>query len=69
MQWKQNGIPHTVYLEEEKSLSAKFSLIAKYNLGGAAFWRYGFEEGEIYEMLENNRHEKKDEINKVQLHI
>ena len=64
MQWNEKGIPHTVYLEEEKSLSAKFNLISAYKLGGAAFWRYGFEEQNIYEILEETRrgYDKKSEL-------
>ena len=32
-----------VWFEDEKSLTEKAKLITKYNLGGASFWRKGFE--------------------------
>lgn len=41
--WIENGIPHTLWLEEERSLGEKMSLMETYDLAGVAFWRYGFE--------------------------
>lgn len=43
-----------VWLEDERSIDLKSSLIKKYNLAGAASWRRGFEEPEIWEVLYNN---------------
>lgn len=50
--WKQGGILHRTYLEEEKSLRAKLELEKNYNLAGLAFWRYGFEKPGIFGELE-----------------
>lgn len=50
--WQENGTRKRVWLEESRSLSEKLGLIKKYKLGGAAFWRYGFENGEIYQEME-----------------
>jgi spore germination protein YaaH len=43
-----------VWLEDERSIDLKSSLIKKYNLAGAASWRRGFEKPEIWEVLYNN---------------
>jgi spore germination protein YaaH len=50
--WRQGGILHRTYLEEEKSLKAKLELEKNYNLAGLAFWRYGFEKPGIFGELE-----------------
>ncbi|WP_297021899.1 glycosyl hydrolase family 18 protein [uncultured Dialister sp.] len=49
--WRERGILHRVYLEEEKSLAAKVELLSKYHLAGLAFWRHGFEMDDIYGKL------------------
>lgn len=36
-----NGVKHTVWFEDAKSLSQKASLAADYNLGGVGFWKLG----------------------------
>ncbi len=51
-EWKHNGRPQKVWLEERKSLAAKVELVSKYGLGGLAFWRYGFEMPSIYSDIE-----------------
>lgn len=50
--WRQGGILHRTYLEEEHSLRAKAALEKEYYLAGLAFWRYGFEKKGIFEELE-----------------
>lgn len=45
--WTENGMPHTLWLEEERSLKEKMSLVDTYDLAGVAFWRYGFEKGSV----------------------
>lgn len=42
-----------IWLEDEKSIQLKAALVKKYNLAGAAAWRKGFEEPEIWEVLYN----------------
>lgn len=39
-----------VWLEESHSVTAKMSLAAQYHLAGIAFWRYGFEDPEVYQI-------------------
>jgi spore germination protein YaaH len=43
-----------IWLEDERSIELKTSLIKKYDLAGAASWRKGFEEPEIWNVLYNN---------------
>ena len=56
--WRERGILHRVYLEEEKSLSAKVQLLSRYNLAGLAFWRHGFETSDVYEKMEGKGEKK-----------
>lgn len=49
--WRQGGILHRTYLEEEHSLRAKAALEKEYHLAGLAFWRYGFEKKGIFEEI------------------
>ena len=51
-EWKQNGRPQKVWLEDGRSLAAKAGLVGRYGLGGLAFWRYGFETPSIYDDVE-----------------
>ena len=37
-----NGL-HQMWLEDEQSLDAKMQLVQKYELGGVAEWKLGFE--------------------------
>lgn len=43
-----------IWLEDERSIELKTALIKKYHLAGAASWRKGFEEPEIWNVLYNN---------------
>lgn len=51
LSWREGGVMHRTYMEEEKSLSAKAELEKTYNLRGLAFWRYGFEKKDIFKSL------------------
>jgi len=57
--WRERGVRKRVWLEEARSLGEKISLVEKYHLAGAAFWRYGFEDTEIYEILGGKLKEEK----------
>lgn len=50
--WRENGVRRRVWLEENRSLAEKLKLLEKYDLGGAAFWRYGFETSAVYSALD-----------------
>ena len=51
VEYKKNGANYKVWLEDEKSLSEKISLIDKYNLAGAAYWQKDMETEAIWKMI------------------
>jgi len=59
--WEENGQAKKVWFEERRSLQEKVSLAHDYKLAGLAFWRYGFETGDIYNQIEDVILRKKDE--------
>lgn len=50
-EYTKDGRPYKAWIEDEKSLDAKLSLLEKYNLAGAAYWRKGFEPDSIWNMI------------------
>lgn len=52
-QYTRNGVSYKAWLEDEKSLDAKLSLVDKYDLAGAAYWRKDFEPDSIWNMISN----------------
>lgn len=51
VEYEKNGANYKVWLEDEKSLSEKISLIDKYNLAGAAYWQKDMETEAIWKMI------------------
>ncbi len=51
---KKNDTEYRIWLEDEKSLSYKISLVHKYNLAGVASWRKGYETDNIWESINRN---------------
>lgn len=47
----QYGIKHQVWYENSYSLGIKLGLVKKYNLGGIALWRLGFEDSSFWDTL------------------
>ena len=41
-----------VWLEDEKSLEVKLNIMEKYQIGGVASWRLGYEKPEIWDIIE-----------------
>lgn len=54
MSYSKNGCTYKIWIEDEKSIALKSSLVKKYGLAGTASWRKGFEEPEIWDVLYNN---------------
>lgn len=52
-EYTKNGRKYKVWIEDEKSLDAKLSLISEYNLAGAAYWKKGSETNSIWNMISN----------------
>ena len=50
-QWEADGIKYQVWLEDRESIAEKVKLVPKYGLAGAASWRLGFEEPEIWNVI------------------
>lgn len=48
----KNDIDYRIWLEDEKSLGYKISLIHKYDLAGVASWRKGFETENIWDSID-----------------
>lgn len=57
VEYEKNGSIYKMWLEEEESIKAKFDLMHKYNLAGAAYWQKDFESSDIWTVV-------KEQINK-----
>lgn len=53
--WDEQGRYHEVWMENQQSLTAKWSLVSGYDLGGISFWRIGTGFTDLYRMLEGQR--------------
>ena len=51
-EYTENGVTYKMWIEDEQSITYKLELINKYNLAGAAFWRKGFEDESIWNIVE-----------------
>lgn len=50
---KEENITYKIWLEDERSISLKVSLVNKYKLAGVASWRKGFEKEKVWEVINN----------------
>jgi spore germination protein YaaH len=53
-EYEVDKVTHKIWIEDDKSINLKSSLVHKYNLAGAASWRKGFESEDIWTVLEDN---------------
>lgn len=51
IEYQKNGTTYKMWLEEENSIRAKFDLMHKYNLAGAAYWQKDFESSNIWDVV------------------
>ena len=51
-QWESDGATYKILLEDSSSIEAKLKLMEKYQLGGVAAWKLGFEKPEIWSVIE-----------------
>ncbi|QZY53974.1 glycosyl hydrolase family 18 protein [Crassaminicella profunda] len=51
-QYNEDGAVYKIWLEDPRSIALKISLIEKYNLAGTASWRRGFEDVEVWAVLQ-----------------
>lgn len=52
-EYKVGKVTHRIWIEDDKSINLKTSLVHKYDLAGAASWRKGFESEDIWVVLED----------------
>lgn len=57
VEYEQSGYTYKMWIEDEESIKAKFDIMHKYNLAGAAYWQKDFESADIWNIV-------KEEINK-----
>ncbi|MFF2911910.1 S-layer homology domain-containing protein [Paenibacillus sp. NPDC057934] len=51
--YKKNGIKHTIWLEDGRSLIAKYNVVVNKKLAGVAYWYIGGESADIWTSLRN----------------
>ncbi|WP_281889631.1 glycosyl hydrolase family 18 protein [Paenibacillus sp. YYML68] len=52
IQYEENGKPHQIWIEDERSVRARIQLVHKYGLAGVASWRRGFELPEVWRWIQ-----------------
>lgn len=51
IEYEKNGATYKMWIEDENSINAKFDLMDKYKLAGAAYWQIDFEKDTIWDVL------------------
>lgn len=51
VEYQKNGKTYKMWIEDEKSISAKCDLVNEYNLAGAAYWEKGQEKQEVWDVI------------------
>ncbi len=51
VEYKEDGLVHKMWIEDEKSISEKLNLIQKYKLAGTAYWAKDRESEEIWQVI------------------
>lgn len=51
IEYEKNGYIYKMWVEDKKSFEKKIELIEKYNLAGAGYWRKGFEDKNIWNLI------------------
>ena len=52
IEYKRDNTVYKMWIEDEKSISAKLDLVQKYNIAGAGFWEKDREKDNIWEIVE-----------------
>lgn len=50
---QEGSVFYQVWLEDEDSIAAKLSIMQKYNIGGVAAWKLGFEKASVWNVIGN----------------
>ena len=51
IEYNQSGKTYKMWIEDEESIKAKFALMKKYKLGGAAYWQKDFENSTMWDVI------------------
>ncbi len=51
VEFSQNGRTCKMWLEDEDSIRARFELMSKYDLAGAAYWQKGYEDSSYWDLV------------------
>lgn len=51
VEYQSGGVTYKMWIEDEESLKAKFDLMRKYKLAGAAYWQKDFESPTTWQMI------------------
>jgi spore germination protein YaaH len=54
LQYVSDDKTFKIWVEDNRSMAARISLVKKFNIAGAAFWRKGFEKAEIWAVIEQS---------------
>lgn len=52
-QYEEDGSTVRIWMEEEQSIAAKLDIIRQYNVAGAAFWKIGLEDHDIWPTIKS----------------
>ena len=53
VEYQKSGYTYKIWIEDEKSIKAKFDLMHKYELAGAAYWQKDFESSNIWSVIKS----------------
>jgi len=51
VEYEEEGKLYKAWLEDSESYEVKLDLVSKYEIGGVSFWRLGFEDASIYDVI------------------
>jgi spore germination protein YaaH len=54
LQYVSDDKTYKIWVEDERSIAARMSLVKKFGIAGAAFWRKGFEKSETWTVIEQS---------------
>ncbi|MDO5557632.1 MAG: glycosyl hydrolase family 18 protein [Clostridia bacterium] len=54
VEFKKGNASYKIWIEDEKSISAKLNLVEQYDLAGAAYWAKDRENGQMWNLIEKN---------------
>lgn len=49
--YTEDGVEYQMWLEDERSIETKLNIMKKYEIGGVAGWRLGFEKGAVWDKI------------------